>query len=707
MTNALAAQPPRLVSATFTETEDVLYGLPNPTGAVVAFRDDTWDFRAVEGLTPNRIRSSSVVEWESFGYPALQLAAKEVLFAQLHPDHPRVMELLAGRRHPLAIGGMQNHLGPWRAWFAWLADNDIYDLSEVGRHHWEAYLARRREDGVTPEHIAVTVGRIRDFYDYAPLLTSPTYGTRPWGRRSAIGVAGRKPRRLENATQPIPDDVFGPLVAAALHLVGHAETIIAARDTQIDQFENRLAQPVLTGSTDRSAECDRRLERLLDQHRAQRRPLPLHSKRGRRSDDPRLHDLNLSLLAFWAGTSTRALADPGRRAKLIAAVGELGVAPAPLTHSFGERHDQETAFGQVIWPGVISNALHLLVTACYIVIAISGMRLAEITAIRRGCVERVQLRNGDERIRLHGTVFKRRRHGGVPASWVVIDEVAQAVALLERLAPKDGDLLFVPPVLRSYGTATPVGRATVSIGYYLDRFCDWLAGGVLPPGLEALPAGTRVNPRQFRRTMARTLAFRPHGVIAGKVHLKHLHILISEGYYGNANSSLAAFHADMEAEFATARLEAAKERYLAYIDGGGIAGGARKALGRHFEEIASEMAGLNGTALEADKHLEGLLADRLGKLHIGTVNDCWFIDPAKALCRNGDAEPTAPRPNACVGDRCANAVVTSVHLPVYRASHEQVVTLRRSRKVSEYEKQRLASEQERLEQVIDAVEHRK
>jgi hypothetical protein len=206
--------------------------------------------------------------------------------------------------------------------------------------------------------------------------------------------------------------------------------------------------------------------------------------------------------------------------------------------------------------------------------------------------------------------------------------------------------------------------------------------------------------------MARILAFRPHGVIAGEVHLKHLHVVMSEGYYGNANSSLAAFHAGMEAELAAARLEAAKQRYLSYIDGGGIAGGARNTLIGHFEQIATDMAGFTGTTLETDRHLEALLADQLGKLHIGTVNDCWFIDPDKAACRTGGTPPDAPRPNACVGDRCPNAVVTQARLPIYQTSMEQATTLRRSRRVSQFEKQRLAREQQRLERVIETVQRR-
>jgi hypothetical protein len=400
------------------------------------------------------------------------------------------------------------------------------------------------------------------------------------------------------------------------------------------------------------------------------------------------------------------LAAPHRRAAIATAVAELGVEPAPLVRSFGEAHDHHAVFGQIIWGANIGAAVDRLVAACFIVIALSGMRLEEITAIRRGCIGRVGLRNGDERIRLHGTIYKHQRLGGTPASWVVIEPVASAVAVLERLAPPHQDLLFTPETMRSHQRRTPPRQATVDMGHYLTRFCDWLAGGILPPGLGPLQAGTRVTARQFRRTMARILAFRPHGVIAGKVHLKHLHIVMSEGYYGNANSSLAAFHADVEAELAAARLQAAKDRYLSYIDGRGIAGGARNTLVGHFEQIATDMAGFKGTTLEADRHLEALLADRLGKLHIGTVNDCWFIDPDKALCRNGHSPPVAPRPNACVGDRCPNAVVTTAHLPVYLSSHEQVVTLRRSRQVSGFEKERLAREQQRLERVIQAVERR-
>lgn len=704
MSSGSAQRQSRLASATFAEDENVLQGFPNPSGATVRFGGETWDFRCIEGLAPNLSRSVLAVEWESISNPSFRLAAKEVLFAQLHPDHPRVISELGWRR-AVAIRSIRSQVVIWRAWFAWLDDNDLHELYEVGAHHFDAYLQRRRQDGVSAIHLAATIKRIRDFYDYAPILTSPGYERRPWGRRTASKVAGVRLRR-ENTTPPITDEVFGPLVGAALHLVEHADTIIAARNVQIDMAAGRRAtqEKNVRDCSKRPNECDRRLQGLIDRHFAQRRPLPLAPLRGRRNADPALHDVNLSLIAFWAGIGAGALGTPERQRLIEAAIDDLGLAPAPLLRSFGGPHDHEATFGQVISSGLVTEAVHLLVAACFIVVGLSGMRPEEITAIRRGCIEHVSLRNGDERIRLHGTVFKHRGLGGTPASWVVIEEIEKAVAVLERLAPAEVELLFTPATSRTNRRTRPRPRATMTISSYLDRFCEWLASGVLPPGLEPLPTGTRVTPRQFRRTMARILAFRPHGVVAGKVHLKHLHVLVSEGYYGSANSSLAAFHADMEAELQAARLEATKERYLAYMDGSGVAGGARKVLGRHFEEIATEMASFKGTTLEADKHLEELLADHLGKLHIGTVNDCWFVDPAKALCRRGDPDASAPRPNACVGDRCANAVVTAVHLPLYRAGHEQVVTLRRSRKVSAFEKERLRAEQARLEAVIEAVE---
>ncbi|MGH9069259.1 MAG: hypothetical protein ACRD0J_17485, partial [Acidimicrobiales bacterium] len=344
MTGTLAVGRPGPASATFGADADVLSGFPSPAGTAVAFAEDRWDFRAVEGRAPNVPPCAWVAEWSSIANPVLRLAAKEVLFAKLHPDHPAVIEALGWRR-AMAIRGIGPHLAVWRAWFAWLDDNDLHELCHVRPHHWEAYLVLRRRDGVSDQHLAVTVKRIRELYDYAPVLTEPSYPSRPWGRRTAWSVAGVR-RSRENATQPIPEAIFAPLVSAALHLVEHAETIVAARDLHMDLLDHRCAPSGQGRGADPAAqreENDRRLQHLIDKHRGEPRPLPLSATRA----GARLGRVNLGVIGLWAGLSPKALAAPHRRALLAQAAAELGVAPAPLTRRFQDGPNHEEAFGQV------------------------------------------------------------------------------------------------------------------------------------------------------------------------------------------------------------------------------------------------------------------------------------------------------------------------------------------------------------------------
>jgi hypothetical protein len=51
-----------------------------------------------------------------------------------------------------------------------------------------------------------------------------------------------------------------------------------------------------------------------------------------------------------------------------------------------------------------------------------------------------------------------------------------------------------------------------------------------------------------RRTLALELARRPHGLLAAKVHLKHISIATTEGYAARRGGSQVRFHAEMEAE---------------------------------------------------------------------------------------------------------------------------------------------------------------
>jgi hypothetical protein len=74
--------------------------------------------------------------------------------------------------------------------------------------------------------------------------------------------------------------------------------------------------------------------------------------------------------------------------------------------------------------------------AAYIVCAyLTGMRDCEVQAMRRGCLSIARSEDGlIERHRIRSTIYKRRAAAGEAASWVTIEPVADAIAVLERLS---------------------------------------------------------------------------------------------------------------------------------------------------------------------------------------------------------------------------------------------------------------------------------
>ena len=116
-------------------------------------------------------------------------------------------------------------------------------------------------------------------------------------------------------------------------------------------------------------------------------------------------------------------------------------------------------------------------------------------------------------------------------SWrtVVREPVYRAVGLAEQLHgnPRDG-----VPLL---------GRFDFTVR------CTWFRNWVNSPagqriGLAPIPGGP-ANLRMLRRTLALEMAYRPGGVLASKIHLKHVAVATTEGYAsrpGGAQAELLA-----------------------------------------------------------------------------------------------------------------------------------------------------------------------
>ena len=87
-----------------------------------------------------------------------------------------------------------------------------------------------------------------------------------------------------------------------------------------------------------------------------------------------------------------------------------------------------------------------------------------------------------------------------------------------------------------------------------------------------------IAPRQFRRTLAREIAFRPHGTIASKIQLKHVHAHVTEGYWGPAGESAQRFIDELDREQRAASEQRMRQRFEEWQQGLPIASGAQHRL---------------------------------------------------------------------------------------------------------------------------------
>jgi integrase len=202
----------------------------------------------------------------------------------------------------------------------------------------------------------------------------------------------------------------------------------------------------------------------------------------------------------------------GRNAALIARADGQG--EVAWTLPLSERHAR-------VLPDVVRTACLLVVAAA------TGMRSSELFELALGCrLPPQRPAPGLVRYRLAGKVIKHRGHGGQADEWVVVGEVHRAVALAEQLLDADtdaepGTLLF--------------GRTVFKNTY--ATFRKWVnspAGQRL--GLAPIPEAP-VELRMLRRTLAIELAYRPGGLLAAKVALKHISVVTTEGYAGRPGSA--------------------------------------------------------------------------------------------------------------------------------------------------------------------------
>lgn len=339
--------------------------------------------------------------------------------------------------------------------------------------------------------------------------------------------------------------------------------------------------------------------------------------------------------------------------------------------------------------------------ACMLgIAALSGMRASELAEIgSASCPAPAASSSGGARYRIASKVIKKRRWGGEPDEWVVLEEAFRAAELNLRLGGERID-------------KAPFGTTEFSVAGLFEKFKTFVNG---PEGrrigLPHVPAGP-VTSRGLRRTVAIAVAYRPGGLLAAKVQLKQVHAATTEGYAHRPGGAQGLFMAEVAELERDRQLELAVAAWRDFKAGRMPAGPGASTLIASFEHIDAELSDPPpGPAhvLEADQQLFNLLKPLAARMHIGVANYCWFRDPAKALCLRLAGAVIGPDSKPLIGmcdsARCPQATHHQEHRPVWLSGADQsrklLTILPRSQKDA---RNLIQADIDRSQRVVDAID---
>ncbi|HEX9354060.1 MAG TPA: hypothetical protein VF933_09630 [Streptosporangiaceae bacterium] len=684
------------------------------------FDDDLWDFTEVIGLPVQMPLANRQFDFTVIASPGWRTLAKELIMALLCPRHPAVAPLPRAYRTPLHLRTARGRLDELATWFGWLADKGTGSLADVGDDCCREYLAHRRHvldgNGIVAGERSPAIRRRAaqvaiDLVNYRELFSADRVspGLRPWAGASATAVAEMSSGRTGNKTPPVRDSVLQPMLAAALYLVSTVGPHAAGLIQEVKEADQRWSRAA-PGLSPVHRVPEEALAALLDDYERNSRALPLlpshhvedRLKSGWSPEDP-LTALALGLLARQAGFTQFPLHwIPSLRDRIEATLSVVGAekpfarGAAPVARADGEGVIPWTVpldrLEAVALPGIVRTA------AMVILAAVSGMRSSELMELQVGCCRPPENHGpGLVRYRLASKIIKGQPLGGLADEWVVIEPAYQAARLLEQLHdnPEDG-----VPLL---------GR------FAFDVRCTWFRNWVNSPagqrhGLAPIPDGPATL-RALRRTLAIELAYRPGGLLAAKLHLKHIAVATTEGYASRPGGAQAELLAEVNKHEAERNLDLLWTEFRNYQQGIMPAGPGARELTEFFACVDGKLAaGTPGApkAQASDRDVLNLMTKRAQALHLGTANYCWFTDPSRALCLRlaGDTTGDKPLIGMCDSARCPQATHHPRHRPVWAEHAENTKTfLGQLGPARKTERTRLQAEYDRAVRVLARIDN--
>jgi hypothetical protein len=641
-----------------------------PSSPRAVFDQDVWDLTGLADAPVVMSTHRKILDFTDIANPRWRQVAREYLLARLAPLHPAVATLPHAFRTPLNPHSLWGELRHLTVWFNHLTRAGVASLSEVDQRRCDTYLAHASRSITGPDRplapatIVAAVRAPKHLALYAEIL-SDRYrpGFIPWAGHSAGEVAGYV-RTAENRVPPVPDAVLRPLLANSLYLL---DTIGPQLAVEVATARAAGAREAQSRRRLRTQEIDA-LRAAIEQRRitaipAYRAAAPTISKRlktGWDPHDPLLHLAWHPLVVDVAGAMGHRKDLEILRPELERWAAECGIAePWCRNAAMVARQDSSEV---VPWARPMSrHALEVTVyaatSACfYLVSALTGMRASELVELTAGCRRQEQRPGGGTRLRLVTRRIKGEEFGGVEDAWVVIDDAHRAIGMAEALTgSRPGGRLFATESNNSSRRYTALR--------------SWINGDHgRQLGLEPIPDGP-VNPRALRRTLAMTIAQRPHGLMAAKVALKQVSVATTEGYTARPGGHQAAFLAEVTAAEEAEHVQLTVAAYEDYQRGALPSGKGARDLLAAFKAVDEVLARHDPEAVTVidDRRVERILKAKAKTLHTGVGNYCWFSDPSKALCLTLAGTPNTDQPlmGMCDSARCPQATHHDRHREVW------------------------------------------
>ncbi|APE37172.1 hypothetical protein BOX37_28220 [Nocardia mangyaensis] len=647
-------------SARFGGDEEVIQSHPLlPNAQPPRFgQADVWDLNDVVERPVNQKAANYRVSFVSLS-PAWNLRAREMALIWLNPRHPAVVaagiHLNPDPREPRTV---TLRAGTLRALAAWATDqglpDDLHRWDREDFHRYIGHQADRLKRGSVIEHVVV----IKTLHQFRAVLTCGGLAADPWPGQSASHVLGLRDTG-ELATPVIRPQTWFPLIKAAwTYIEVFGPDILRARAVWVGLQQN--ARPL------RTADADAALARWLadPDHR-----VPVHTGRTGADKAGKVH---WSLLSALLGASDRIFHLDHSSGRARRAVVEAELVDGRATQS-----GIITDLANVARPDGTTGPWHpdlqplqmwlecvALRNACYIfVAAMSMMRDNEIRAITHHSVVD---HYGAPAVKS----IKRKRDPGHPTRhWWIIEPVARALFVASELS-EHPDLTFGR--VRSATDTNGLFDSTSAIKAFTSR----VNAHRHDTGLEEIPAD-HVTAHMFRRTMAMLTRDYAGAEIALGIQLKHaatraLANRSTQGY----SAKDPAWAGYFDEALADARFDRLRELYQAHRRGDTFG------YGPGADQLRSRFDAMAGTAAQhGDARVEyDLLRRTRIPIRFGTLNHCVLdeTNPVDAKCLENAIVPAGhhgPLVDRCQPARCANSVIATEHLPIWRSEEGTLLTL--------------------------------